>query len=192
MPPLLTAAREAVASRGIRVSMQTMPRETPATFDGVSVTLNASHDPQSLAFYLLHSFGSIVRWCLDRTAVQTIFDELRDAKVESTDTPRFERALEAFRRFEEQSSEHAVWTLAQIGHAGAIDDYTIFFRADIEAISAFHRTGRAPLWPSFLAEWREAVASGRRPLRPFAPRPVPGFTPLAIERQDVKQELDGR
>ena len=71
--------------------------------------------------------------------------------------------------------------------------FALFFRADLEAITIFHRTGQAPVWPEFLAAWKADVAAGRRVVVPFEPRPVPaGFRPARIETQQVEQERDGR
>ncbi len=93
---------------------------------------------------------------------------------------------------EERSSEYSVHVLDDIGHAWAIPSFTLFFRADLEAMTIFHRHGHAPIWPDFLSRWKTEVASGDRRIQPFAPRPVPKFQPVHFETQAVKQERDGR
>jgi hypothetical protein len=96
-----------------------------------------------------------------------------------------ERALAPFRAFEVRASEYAVWVLDQVGAAGVVAAYSTFFRADLEAITIFHRTGRAPVWRPFLARWKASMDCA-----PFTPRPVPVFRPVPIERQEVKQQIE--
>lgn len=182
-----------VVERGIAVDQQELPIETPARFDGVSITLNPRHDVESLAYYLVHSYGSIAGWVLDLPGTRRMFDELREAKASrSEDASRFETALAAFRAFEERASQYSVETLAAVGHAWAIPSFTLFFRADLEAITQFHREGRAPIWPEFLRRWQQEAAAGVRVIAPFTPVPVPPFTPVAFAPQTVTQERDGR
>jgi hypothetical protein len=182
-----------VRARGIAVITKRLDVETPAEFDGLSITINAAHDAEARTYYLVHSFGSIAAWSADRPGVAAMFEELRAAKrTRTTDPDRLERALVPFRAFEERASEHSVWVLDQIHHGWAIPTLSVFFRADLEAITAFHRTGRAPVWPDFLAQWKAEIATGRRPATPFAPRPVPPFRPVRIETQEVEQERDGK
>jgi hypothetical protein len=170
-----------------------MDPETPAVFDGPSITVNAIHDAETRSFYLVHSFGSIVAWTDDLPGVAAMFRELRAAKkTRDADPDRLERALQPFRAFETRASEYSVWVLEQIGHPEAIEPFSVFFRADLEAITIFHRTGRAPVWPEFFAAWKADIATGRRVVEPFTPRPVPaGFRPVRIETQEVEQERDG-
>jgi hypothetical protein len=87
-------------------------------------------------------------------------------------------------------SQHAVWVLSAIGHAEAIEPYTVFFRADIEAMTIFHRTGKEPRWPDFFADWKESVRKGEIQVDPFRPKPVARFRPVRIEKQEVLQERD--
>ncbi len=183
---------EYVLSRGIEVHWREMAPDTPAVFDGLSIVLNGRHDLTELACYLVHSFGSIAGWSLDTARVTQVFDELRSAKeVKDAEPERFERALTAFRRFEEASSGFAVGVLEITGDTGLIADVSEFFRADVEAITIFHRTGALPVWSEFLAAWRRDIADGRRPRRPFEPLTAPPFTPVRIERQEVKQGVRG-
>jgi len=179
-----------VESRGVAVRYRIMALDKPAEFDGLSITLNPRHDPESLTFYLVHSFGSIATWCLDLAGVQAMFDELRDAKASRSENPeRLERALRPFREFEIRTSEYAVWVLHELGCDSIIGDYTVFFRADIEAITIFHRTGHAPVWQTFLARWKDEIGRGVRSIEPFMAREVPAFSPRCIELQEVKQGL---
>jgi hypothetical protein len=179
-----------VIARGIDVRERRMEPEKPAEFDGLSITLNPRHDRTSLCWYLAHSYGSIAGWCQDLEGTAALFHELRDAKCErDNDMPRLDRAIARFRAFEELASRYSVWTLADIGHAWAIDPFSVFFHADLEAMTIFHRDGRAPNWPEWIARWQDAVARGDRKLAPFEPLAVPDFTPAQFEKQEVKQEL---
>jgi hypothetical protein len=179
-----------VASRGVAVRTRKMSVETPGEFDGPSITINPLHDLEARCYYLAHSFGSIAQWSTDFEKSQKVLDDLRDVKEGKRTRPRFEQALGAWRRFEEISSEYAVWVLQEIGHAMAVPSYTVFFRADIEAMTIFHRTGKEPPWPEFYAEWKAGVERGEVRIEPFPPRSVPRFQPVRIEPQEVQQERD--
>jgi hypothetical protein len=189
-----------VRSHGVEVRTREMDIETPGTFDGPTITINPVHNREALSYYLAHSFGSIYQWSTNFEHAQNVFDELREAKRggvqfsgdpdENYTRPRFEQALERWRRFEEISSEHAVWVLADVGHAEAIEPYTVFFRADIEAMTIFHRTGKEPRWPDFFADWREKVARGEIRIDPFRPKSIARFEPVKIQTQEVVQERD--
>jgi hypothetical protein len=80
-----------------------------------------------------------------------------------------------------------VEVLAEMSAAEWTADYSEFFRADLEAITIFHRTGTLPVWREFLAAWHQDLRDGRRARRPFAPRPLPAFHPVRIDQQVVKQ-----
>ena len=177
-----------VTARGVRVELRNMAIEKPGEFDGPSITINPKHDREACCYYLAHSFGSIYQWSTDSGHARAVFEALRDAKG-GTGTA-LERALAAWQTFEQTSSEHAVWVLGEIGHAETVRPYTVFFRADIEAMTIFHRTGKEPAWPEFFAEWRERVARGEIPVEPFRPKPVARFRPVRIEKQEVLQERD--
>jgi hypothetical protein len=188
---LFADLRRFIESFGVLVKLTDMDIETPGEFDGLSITINPKHDGESACFYLAHSFGSIVPWSTDVARAQKVFDDLREAKKrQRQEAAQFELALGRFRGFEETSSEHAVWILGQIGHAGVIDPYTVFFRADLEAMTIFHRTGKAPRWPDFFSEWKQKVATGEIRIQPFEPRPFSRFQPIRIEQQEVLQERD--
>lgn len=167
-----------------------MNLEKPGEFDGPSITINPLHDLEARCYYLAHSFGSIAQWSTDFQKSQKVFDDLRNARDKKGSRPQFDQALEAWRRFEEASSEHAVWVLREIGHLNAVPSYTVFFRADIEAMTIFHRTGKEPGWPEFFADWKERVERGEVRVESFPPRPVPRFQPARIEPQEVQQERD--
>src|SRR5687768_2846921 len=177
-----------ISSQGIKVRLEKMDLEKPGVFDGPTITINPVHDRSAASYYLAHSFGSIYQWSTDLERAQKVFDELRRAKKRKD--ARFEKALQAWRRFEQSSSEHAVWVLDHAGHADAIAPYTVFFRADIEAMTVFHRTGKEPRWPDFFAEWKQKVAAGEIRIDPFRPTPIARFIPVRIEKQEVLQERD--
>ena len=177
-----------VGSHGVEIREKVMDVEKPGEFDGPTITINPKHDREALGFYLAHSFGSIYQWSTDFERAQEVFNDLRDAKKRQG--AEFEHALDVWRTFEQTSSDHAVWVLGEIGHSDVIDTYTVFFRADIEAMTIFHRTGKEPRWPEFFADWKEKVARGEIRIEPFRPKPVGRFRPLKIEKQEVVQERD--
>jgi hypothetical protein len=184
----IIAVEQYVQSHGVNVKPVRLDAATPARFDGTSIELNDALAAAEAAYYLLHSFGSIVGWSVDHAATRRMFDDLRDAKHRRRDNAAaFEAALERFRMFETTSSEFGAGVLASLGQHTEISDYSEFFRADLEAITIFHRAGALPVWEDFLAAWRADVAEGRRKRSPFQPRPIPRFTPQQIERQDVKR-----
>ncbi len=128
-------AEKAVAtwaeSHGIRVRQRRLKADKAGEFDGVSFMLNSDYPAEDCTYYLSHALGSIVRWSLSHDAVQRMFGELRDAKKDRGDTARLERAIAKYRAFETESSEYAVWLLAELGHAAAVPGYTNFMRADL-------------------------------------------------------------
>ena len=177
-----------VQSTGVAVRWRRMKPDTPAIFDGLSIVLNDEHDLGETAYYLVHSLGSIVGWSVETARVAQLFEELRASKATQDAEPeRFERALATFRAFEEASSEIGVGILHRTGLAALAADFSEFFRADLEAITIFHRTGALPIWSEFLAAWHRDLAEGRREPRPFAARETPSFTPVKIDEQEVKQ-----
>ena len=178
-----------ITGHGVRVALKAMDIEKPGEFDGLTVTINPRHAADARSFYLAHAFGSIVQWSTDFKTAEKVFEELRAAAEARRKEPaKLEAALKAYRRFEQTSSEYAVWLLEQIGHRTAIAPYTIFFRADIEAMTILHRTGRAPEWPEFYAQWKRLAKSGGVWVEPFIPKPFSRFKVIRIEAQEVLQE----
>src|SRR3954452_13639466 len=114
------------SARGVRARLGPLQPEQAGSFDGTSVTLNSGYPAEELAYYLAHALGSIVRWSLSKGAVQGMFDELRSAKEDRTDSERLERAIAAYRAFETESSEFAVWLLGVQGHAASVPAYSNF------------------------------------------------------------------
>lgn len=181
------------AEYGVRVIDRTLGPETPAAFDGPTVALDPATDPESRCHYLVHALGSIAQWATDGERSRAVFDELHAAEAARGAAPaRFDRAVAAHLAFEERSSGHAVWLLADIGHAWAIPTYTLFFRADLVAVAEYHRTGVAPVWREFFPAWKEKAARGEVEVRPFDPRPVPPFRAVPIPTQEVIREEDGK
>ncbi|HWG46631.1 MAG TPA: hypothetical protein VN688_27970 [Gemmataceae bacterium] len=180
-------------AHGIRIRHDKLKREKVGAFDGVSATMNSDYGPEERTYYLAHSLGSIVRWGLSQTTVQEMFDQLRAAKKNrETEPERLERAIERYRAFEVESSEFAVWLLAELGPSSVIASYTNFMRADLEALSEFHRRGHAPVWRDFFSRWNEEVSSGRRRVEPYRPKAIPPFSPVRIENQEILQEQGGQ
>jgi hypothetical protein len=176
-------------SYGITVTEAPLGKDKAGQFNGPSITINTDNKPEERAYFLAHSVGSIARWSLATEASGAIYGELRQAKKHKREEPeRFERALEGFRAFEESTSEHAVWLLADLGCSHAVPPYTAFARADLDAMLEFHRTGTAPVWGEFFSRWKQEVARGEKTVRPYQPRPIPPFHPVKIETQEIVQE----
>jgi hypothetical protein len=116
-----------VEQRRVEVRYRELPPDTPAQFDGLSITLRLAHDPHELSFYLAHSLGSCTGWALDFPGVSAIFDELRTAKTTPRDVSRLDRAVSSFRVFEEASSAYGAWLLEQAGCGALLFD--CFYRA---------------------------------------------------------------
>jgi hypothetical protein len=187
---VFTDLKRFIIAHDVQVLERLMELDKPGEFDGPTMTINPKHDAMAACFYLAHAFGSIYQWSTDFSRAQEAFDTLRQAKADRVTGPAFERALEGWRLFEQTSSDHAVWTLDEIHHGQAIEAYTIFFRADIEAMTVYHRTGKEPRWPDFFAAWKRRVESGELRVEPFRPKPVSRFRPARIEKQEVVQERD--
>ncbi len=174
--------------RGIETRDIALPVHKAGEFNGLSASMNRSYSVEERTYYLVHALGSIVLWSLDRTGVQQMFDQLRSAKkFRGNDPDRLESAIERYRAFETRSSELAVWLLIELQGSGIVVSYTNFMRADLEALTQFHRSGKAPVWREFFACWNAAVAGGHHCVEPFKPRPVPEFVPLAIDNQEILQ-----
>jgi hypothetical protein len=178
-----------ITAYGVRVPLKMMDIETPGEFDGLSITINPRHHPEPRSYYLAHAFGSVVQWSTDFNTAQKVFQGLREAtRTRAQDPDGFEAALKAYRRFEQTSSSYAVWLLQQAGHQRAVRPYTIFFRADLEVMTIFHRAGHSPRWPEFYAQWKRRAKSGDVWVEPFTPKPFSRFQPVRIEKQEVLQE----
>ena len=176
-------------SRGITVHHSQLKPNKAGEFDGNSATMNTAYSVEERTYYLAHALGSMIRWSLSLPKIQQLFYELRTAKKDKQiDPERLERAIDEYRAFEVESSEFAVWLLAHLGHAVAIPYFTNFMRADLEALTQFHRLGRAPVWRDFFADWNQQVAQGRRSVPPFSAKPIPAFGPKPIEIQEILQE----
>jgi len=186
---LYKAIRAWAENQGIAVSEKSLRPDLAGHFNGTSITMNPSFSVEERAYYLVHALGSIALWSKDKEQVQQIFDELRDAKeTDSAATDKLQLAIEKYRAFEIRSSELAVWLLQSLGAKDAIDRYTNFMRADLESMTQFHRTGKAPKWQDFFSAWNRQVETGQRHPAPFHSRPIPPFAPQLIERQEIKQQ----
>ncbi|HEY2909718.1 MAG TPA: hypothetical protein VGI99_05705 [Gemmataceae bacterium] len=169
---------------------RSLPRETPAIFDGPTVTIDPGYDSESQSYYLAHALGSIFQWSTDAATSQAMFDELHAAAA-SRGSERYAHAVAAHLAFEERSSGHAVWLLADLGHKRAVPGYTTFFRADMAALRVYHQNGTAPVWSDFFPAWKKKVACEGIELPPFEPRPVHRFQAIPIPKQKVFREEDG-
>src|SRR4051812_26020004 len=118
------ALRRWCGDHGIAVRDLVLGPETPGSFDGPNVTINPVYDPESQAFVLAHSIGSVLVWTLDQARSQAAYADLRAAKRKrDADLERFDRALAAWAAHEEAASEYAVGLLRDLGHAWAVERY---------------------------------------------------------------------
>src|SRR5262249_54331367 len=101
---------------------------------------------------------------------------------------RLEKAITAYRKFEIDSSSHSVWLLSELGHGDLIPLYTNFMHADLEALTEFHRTGKARVWREFFADWNRDIANGHRVVSSFEACPIPDFEAKRTESQEILQE----
>lgn len=178
--------RARIAASGVAVHQCRLGPQTTGVFDGLSITTNSDCDLPTQCHNLGHAFGHIVQWSVSGPGCQRLYDALYAAKEAiPRDCVRLERALAAFREYEEEASQLAAWLLVDTGSAWALDDFTLFARADIEAIISYHRTGVAPIWAEFFADWRTRTACGEIAVVPFSPKPIPCFAPISISPQEV-------
>jgi hypothetical protein len=178
--------RRYIAPYGVCIDLKPMSPDQPGVFDGPRIDINQAQPLEARCHYLAHSFGSIAQWSTHFEEARKTFDELHKAK--NAGPGRLEEALRGYRLFEQTSSEHAVWMLNDMGRRSVIPSYTVFFRADIEAMTIFHRTGHAPRWPDYFSQWRKRAAAGGIWIEPFTPKPFPWFRPVQIPTQGVLQE----
>jgi hypothetical protein len=176
-------------NRGISVRHAVLDAKKAGEFDGLSATMNSSFSAEEQTYYLVHGLGSIVCWSLQLAQLHEMFEELRAAKNTRHENPsRLEAAIQRYRAFEIESSEFAVWLLAELGNVEAIPAYTNFMRADLEALTHFHRLGVAPVWRDFFAKWNEETRLGLRTVEPYRSKPIPEFKPILIEKQEILQK----
>jgi len=175
-------------AQGIAVRHAHLDAKKAGEFNGLTATMNSSFSAEEQTYYLVHALGSIVRWSVSFEPVRDMFAELRAAKGSRKDQTRLEAAIHRYRAFEIESSEFAVWLLGELGNGAAIPTYTNFMRADLEALTQFHRTGVAPVWREFFARWNDEVRSGARTVQPYHAKPIPEFTPKLIENQEILQK----
>jgi hypothetical protein len=186
------AVCEWATAHGIRVNEEALPSGKAGEFDGLNVTMNRDYKAEERIYYLIHALGSVVLWSLNEAGIAEMFSELRDKKSEKADDhARFETAIAKYRDFEVEASKLAVSLFDQLGQPDKVSPYTNFMRADLEAMTEFHRTGIAPVWSKFFDRWNHEVASGSRQVAPFDPKPIPPFQPVRIERQEILQRQSG-
>jgi hypothetical protein len=186
---IYTRLKAHIKTLGICVAEQPMELTTTGVFDGLSIITNSHYDSETRCYNIAHSLGHIVQWSLDFPRFEALYHDLHAAKEgKATASQALVDALKRFRAYEEEASQYAAWLLEGVGGAEAIPAFTRFARADIEAIVAFHRDGVAPAWDDFFRNWNSAVEQGRVTLRPFEPKALPPFTPVAIALQEVIRE----
>jgi hypothetical protein len=159
----------------VRVVERLLGPDTPAQFDGPTITLDPGNDPEFRCYYLAHALGSIAQWSIDTAETRRVFDELHAAEASrGADPGRYKRAVARHRAFEARSSGHAVWLLAALCHGWAVAGYTVFFRADLAAVPP-HRggAGLAGVLPSVEDEGPAGRGAGRT-IRAAARTRIPG------------------
>ena len=178
--------KDRIESAGVCVRAVRLGPQTTGVFDGLSITTNSECDLETQSHNLVHSFGHIVQWSLERPRCEALYDALHAAKESKhRDTPALERALGEFRAYEEEASGYAAWLLVDTDSAAALTSFTPFARADIEAIVSYHRDGIAPVWSDFFADWQARAAQKEFNVIPFEPKSIPAFAPCPIEPQEV-------
>lgn len=175
-------------SKLVVVSHRELAAGKAGEFDGLSITMNHTYHVEERLHYLIHALGSIVGWSLRKEAVQSVFDALQRAKQEPLDSSQLETAISHYGDFEATSSRYAVWLLGEVGHSDIVPAYTNFMRADLEALTEFHRHGQTPIWRDFFSRWNRDVAAGLRTVQPFAPLAIPTFAPTRIQLQEILQQ----
>jgi hypothetical protein len=182
------SVRAWAAVRGIEVQERSLPRDKAGEFTGTHVLMNNKFGWEERSYYLAHAVGSIVCWSLDKPGVQRFFDGLRAAKEHrEANAAELSYWIEQFRAFETRSSQFAAWLLEELEYPAAKESYSNFMRADLEAMTEFHRTGHAPGWRMFFARWNREVASGQRVVASFEPKIIPPFHPVRLEKQEILQ-----
>lgn len=177
------------SAMGIKVSEKRLDPDTPGLFDGSSITINPLYDNEEEAYYLAHTVGTIAKWSVDNEASKSAFQELWAAK-QTQDRPRLEKAVAAWREFEESASGYAVWLLDNIGYHDVIPGYIKFARADLDRMTVFHLTGEIPAWKEFRKQWNEQVERGEKKIDRFRAEPLPRFKPLPMPVEQILQNRE--
>ncbi len=187
--PIYLAVSKWAVDHGIAVGRAPMAPKQAGEFDGLSATMNAHFQRRGASLLSCSRAGEHCAVESEFRADTALFEELRAAKESKREKPaRLEAAIERYRAFEIESSELAVWLLAELGQSEAIPPYTNFMRADLEALTHFHRVGIAPVWRDFFAHWNDEVRRGLRTVEPFRPKPIPQFKRKLIEKQEILQK----
>ncbi len=185
-PAVYSRLKMRIESAGVGVRSQSLGPQTTGIFDGTSITTNMECDFETRCHNMAHAFGHIVQWSLDEPRFQSLYDELYVSKeTRQTDPDRLEHSLCAFREYEEEASAYAAGLLIETGNRATLPAFTLFARADIEAIVSYHRDGQAPIWQDFFASWKTQVLCGEIETRQFVPKAIPRFTPRHFEAQEV-------
>jgi hypothetical protein len=61
-------------------------------------------------------------------------------------------------------------------------------RADLESMTEFHRSGQAPQWRHFFAQWNAQVAAGNRQVQAFAPQPISVVRIVEFKTKEILQQ----
>src|SRR5262249_25185583 len=158
--------KDRIEACGVRVKSERLGPQTTGIFDGLSITTNSDCDLETQCHNMGHAFGHIVQWSLEGPRFLALYEALYAAKERKQEDPAaLERALQAFREYEEEASGYAAWLLRNTGNGAALESFTPFARADIEAIVSYHRDGVAPVWNEFFAEWKVRAARGEFEVR---------------------------
>jgi hypothetical protein len=181
---IFASVKDRIQRSGVRAEEGRLGPQTTGIFDGLSIVTNCDCDRETQSHNLVHSFGHITQWSVERSRCETLYEKLHTAK-ELKDADSLERALRDFRAYEEEASGYAAWLLIDTGNAAAVPSFTPFARADIEAIVSYHREGVAPVWNEFFAAWQARAERKEIEIVPFEPRQIPPFTPCPIAPQEI-------
>lgn len=186
---LYKSIRQWAQLRSIQTEDCILPAGKAGEFNGVSVFMNRDYEVEERAYYLLHALGSIVAWSLDKIAVQELFTELDASKRDRMlAAQRLEEALKRYREFEDDSSQFGAGILNDIRFPEFIASYSNFMRADLEALTEFHRHGRAPVWRQFFSHWNDEIAAGRREPILYSGKLIPKFYRTQIATREILQQ----
>jgi hypothetical protein len=178
--------KDRIDASGVCVRSQLLGPETTGVFDGLTITTNSGCDLETQCHNMGHAFGHLAQWSLEGARWRELHETLYSAKGHKLQDPRaLEQVLQEFRWYEEEASAYAAWLLIDTGNAAAIESFTPFARADIEAIVSYHRDGEAPIWSEFFEDWQARARRGEIVVREFVPKPIPSFQPVANEAQAV-------
>jgi hypothetical protein len=173
---LATALDRRTEGYGVRVVERPLGPDTPAQFDGPTITLDPGYDPESRCYYLAHALGSIAQWSTAAAQTRRIFDRT-GSSGRWPGTGRSRRGRRATRS----------GCSRPLGTNGLLRDIPCSFGPTWRPSTS----STAPVWRAFYPAWKAKARRGEVRVDPFEPRPVPEFQAVPIPTQEVLREEDG-